>query len=420
MSSIYNFTAKISVKVKNLIEGTFIFILFQRLFLYVENLWLNSFFIQKYPEKFLNFLDNSIILKNHIFSPLIIVVAFAFFMILASIPLSLSLQLNILIGFMAFFIFSTIFPRLMLNDNNFIIFDSEKIYSLGFLLFIISFIFFFINIVTSGSLPLLNSSLRYFLDPKLTLPIFLSIPAVALMGSYILNEMQNGKISKSSAKFRIIFLSAISLLLLLSFGYRTPLVALLLIVIIMGYYTKLFQVWEIILGLIMILSVVMILGYFRSVEEYALGYLSALDFLRSRAAFTLKVLDLLNNISGNFGFMHGNLSLSILPGSGEGPRALIGKLIVWRSGVTITPTLIGPMLLEFGTVGVALGMGLLGLITGLGYKILEKTKNPFYIALYAINISYIIIGIETGILDQIVILYLFLSTIIYFANILKK
>jgi len=420
MSSIYNFTTKISLRVKNLIESTLIYTLLQRLFLYVENIWLNSFFMQKYPEKFLNFLDNSFILKNHIFSPLIIIVAFAFFMILASTPLSPSLQLNILIGFMSFFIFSTLVPRLLLNENQFIIFDSEKIYSLGFLLLIISFIFFYMNIVTLGSLPILNPSLRYVLDPKLTLPIFLSIPAVTLMGSHILNEMQIGKISKSSAKFRILFLSAISLFLLLSLGYRTPLVALLLILVIMGYYNKLFQVWEIILGFIMILSVVMILGYFRSVEEYALGYLSALDFLRSRAAFTLNVLDLLNNISGTFGFMHGNLSLSILPGPGEGPRAIIGKLIVWRSGVTITPTLIGPMLLEFGTLGVALGMGFLGLITGMGYKVLQKTKNPFYIGLYAIIISYIIIGVETGILDQLVILYLILATIIYIANIIRK
>ncbi|GAB4305962.1 MAG: oligosaccharide repeat unit polymerase family protein [Methanobacteriaceae archaeon] len=420
MSSIYNFTTKISLRVKNLIESTLIYTLLQRLFLYVENIWLNSFFIRKYPEKFLNFLENSFILKNHIFSPLIIIVAFAFFMILANTPISLSLQLNILIGFMSFFIFSTLVPRLLLNENQFIIFDSEKIYSLGFLLLIISLIFFYMNIVTLGSLPILNSSLRYVLDPKLTLPIFLSIPAVTLMGSHILNEMQIGKISKSSAKFRILFLSAISLFLLLSLGYRTPLVALLLIVVIMGYYNKLFQVWEIILGFIMILFVVMILGYFRSVEEYALGYLSALDFLRSRAAFTLNVLDLLNNISGNFGFMHGNLSLSILPGPGEGPRAIIGKLIVWRSGVTITPTLIGPMLLEFGTLGVALGMGFLGLITGLGYKVLQKTENPFYIGLYAIIISYIIIGVETGILDQLVIIYLILATIIYIANIIRK
>ncbi|AXV38020.1 MAG: oligosaccharide repeat unit polymerase family protein [Methanobacteriaceae archaeon] len=420
MSSIYNLSTKLSLKIKNLIENTFIFLILQKLFLYIEDLWLNSFFRQLYPDKFLNFLNDSYILKNHIFSPLIIIVAFAFFMILASIPISPSLQFNILIGFISFFIFSTIIPKAVLNDKKFIIFDSKKIYSLGLLLLIISFIFFYLNIITLGSLPLLDPSLRYVLDPKLTLPTFLSIPAVALMGSHILKEMQNDQLSKSSAKFRLISLSAISILLLFCLGYRTPLVALILIVVIMGYYTKLFQVWEIILGFLIILSVVMVLGYFRSVEEYALGYLSALDFLRSRAAFTLGVLDLLNHISGFFGFMHGNLALSILPGPGDGPRVIIGKLIAWRSSVTITPTLFGPMLVDFGTVGITVGMGFLGLITGAGYKILQKTKDSFYVALYAIILSYIIIGVETGILDQLVILYILVAAIIYFANILKK
>ncbi|MGC9517523.1 MAG: oligosaccharide repeat unit polymerase family protein [Methanomicrobiales archaeon] len=385
-------------------------------------MWLNSFLRKIYPrDNFLSFLNHSYILKNHIFSPLIIVVAFALLMILASIPLSQNLQLNILIGFIAFFIFSMIVPKYLINNKrDYFIFDSRKIYSLGILLFLISFIFFYLNIITLGGLPILEPKLRYVLDPKLTLPIFLSIPAVAFMGSHILKEMQKGLISKSSAKFRFIFLSAISLLLLLSLGYRTPLVALILIVVIMGYYTRLFQVWEIILGFLLALSVVLVLGYFRSVEEYALAYLSPFDFLRNRAAFTLNVLNLLNNISGFSGFMHGNLSLSILPGPGEGPRTIVGRLIAWRSGVTITPTLIGPMLIDFGTIGVTIGMGFLGLIIGLGYKILQKTKDSFYVALYAIILSYSIIGVETGILDLLVIFYIIFSAVIYFTIIIKK
>lgn len=145
----------------------------------------------------------------------------------------------------------------------------------------------------------------------------------------------------------------------------------------MGYYTELFEVWEVLGFLMVTLLVIMGIGYFRSVEEYSLSNLSALTFLQMRAAFTMGVLDRLSTLSGMTGVMHGKLTLSMVPGLGSGPRTLIGKLICWRTGVTITPTIFGQMIVEFGTAGVAAGMSLLGLILGLGYRIMQKQGIPF-------------------------------------------
>ena len=80
--------------------------------------------------------------------------------------------------------------------------------------------------------------------------------------------------------------------------------------------------------------------------------------------------------------MHGGFILKSLPGSDYGPRMMVGQLLNWRSGVTITPTIIGPMLIDFGRIGVAIGMFFIGLILGIGYKLLKISKNYFYIGLY--------------------------------------
>ncbi|MBM4240600.1 MAG: oligosaccharide repeat unit polymerase [Euryarchaeota archaeon] len=422
MSEIYNLVRKTCIKIESSIVSTFVFSSIINVFLFLENLWLDSFFKKMYPgSDFISFLKKSYILKNHIFSPLIVIIAFSIFMILASIPISPILQINIIIGFVFFFIFTVIVPKFILKGRiNYIKFDSKEINVIGFVLFLIGFIFFLWTVIDIGGVPLLKPSLRYLLNPKITMPVFLIIPGIALISSHILDRMQKGFLSKASAKFRIISLSVICIFLLLILGYRTPIVAIVLIVVIMGYYTKLLEIWEILGGFFLTVLIIVGIGYFRSVEEYALGGLSALDFLNIRASFTMHVLDLLSNISGYTGFMHGKLSLSILPGPEIGPRRIIGKLIVWNSEINITPTLIGPMLVEFGSLGVAIGMSILGFILGVGYKILQKTKDSFYIMLYAIILGYTLISVETGLLDVNVVGYLIIAAIIYIYIIFKN
>ena len=66
--------------------------------------------------------------------------------------------------------------------------------------------------------------------------------------------------------------------------------------------------------------------------------------LQSIADFTLHVLNLLNYISGDFRLKHGVLTHSSIPGSELGPKMTIGKLIAGKTELTVTPTLISPML----------------------------------------------------------------------------
>ena len=467
MSNFYTIATHLSNFFTKALKKSFLFTIIFGVCKFFETQWVNSYFKQLYPsENFLSILKRNKIIANHVFGPTIVILLFAIFLILSLNPVSLDLQINIAIAFISFFIGSMILPYYFfnnkkfnkknlennkneeyqknhpkdlennkneeyqknknhLNKNNkdkqfsFIKFKDKDIYSIGFCLVLIGVIFFFLSVSSVGGIPLLKPSLRYSLKPFLTMPVFLMIPGIGLIAASYLNKFKKQLMSRSQARFRFVLLLAISSFFLFALGYRTPLIAVLIMMIIIGYYGKILALWEVVIGALIGLGTVIGLGYFRSLGELMITTnTSPLYSLQSRADFTLNVLNLLNHISGDFGLKHGALTLSSIPGSELGPRMTIGKLIAWRTEVTVTPTLIGPMIVDFGRFGVAIGMGLLGFILGTGYKILQKTKDSFYIALYAVLLSYTILGIETGILDIQVIVYFILGSLLYLANIL--
>lgn len=208
--------------------------------------------------------------------------------------------------------------------------------------------------------------------------------------------------------------------LLLILGYRTPLLAAFLTLIIIGYYGNIVSLWEVVVGALIGIGAIIGIGYFRSIGEFAItSATSPLYTLQSRADFTLHVLNLLDFIGGNFGSTHGQILAGSIPGSELGPRMLVGKLIAWRTEVTVTPTLIGQMVADFGKIGVALEMFILGFILGIGFKIMKKTNNFFYIGIYSLILTYSILGIETGILDIQVLGYFTIALFIYIAYMFK-
>ena len=431
MSLIYSITSKITRNIEDILRKSLLFTIIFNILEFIEKEWTNSYFKGLYPsENFLSIGNKSRILESEIFSPLIVLVTFTLFLLLATDPVSRDLQIVIIIAFLSFFIGSMILPRLVLNnqdnenkeheDNKIPLFNSKDVYSIGFCLTLIGIVFLFISIASVGGLPILKSSLRYSLKPIFTMPVFLVIPGIGLIASHYLNQYQNNEISRSQARFRFLLLTAIGIITVLTLEYRTPIIAILLMMIIIGYYGKILSVWEVILGALIGVCAIIGIGYIRSLNELAISSnTNPFSTLESRANFTMHVLNLLNQISGNFGLLHGKMLASSMPGSELGPRMLVGKLIAWRTEVTVTPTLLGQMLVDFGKVGVAVEMGLLGFILGTGYKIIKITQNSFYMAIYSIILTYSIVGVETGILDIQVLFYFFIISFIYLAAILK-
>lgn len=423
MSVIYSTLASLANRISDEFHNSFLFTTIFSILGFVENQWVNSYFKRFYPsENFLSFLNNNIILKKHIFNPLIVLFVFALFLLLSINPPSTSLVITLIIAFVGFFIGSAVISRIFLNKpfDKIVKFDRRDIYSIGFILFVISVVFFFVSIASVGGIPLLKPSIRYLLKPAFTMPVFLIIPATCLICSAYLNDFQMEKITRSQVRFRFLLLLIINCAILLLLGYRTPLLASFLIIIIMGFYGNIVSLWEVVISAVIGIGAIIGIGYFRSLGEMTItSSTNPFHTLQSRADFTLHVLNLLDFIGGTFGQTHGHLLISSIPGSDLGPRMMVGKLIAWRTEVTVTPTLIGQMVVDFGKVGVFVEMCLLGFILGIGFKIMQKTKNYFYIGLYSLILTYTILGVETGILDIQVLLYFAIAIFIYLTNIVK-
>ena len=424
MSLIYSTLTSIINRISDEFHKSFLFTTIFSILEFVEDQWVNSFFKGLYPgENFLSFLNKNQILKNYIFHPLIVLFLFAMFLLLSMNRPSNSLVITLLIGFAAFFIGSTMLPKYFFNNStqNILLFEKRDIYSIGFCLTLVSIVFFFISIASVGGIPLLKPSIRYLLKPIFTMPVFLIIPGTCLIASSYLKDYQDGKITRSQARFRFLFLLAIDCAFLLLLGYRTPLLAAFLIIIIIGFYGNIVSLWEVVIGAVIGVGAIVGIGYFRSLGEMTITTsTSPIYSLQSRADFTLHVLNLLDFIGGNFGITHGQLLASSIPGSDLGPRMMVGKLIAWRSEVTITPTLIGQMVIDFGKFGVAIEMLILGFVLGIGFKLMQITKNYFYIGIYSLILTYSILGIETGILDIQVLLYFAIAIFIYLIDLIKS
>jgi oligosaccharide repeat unit polymerase len=426
MSLIYSITSTITRDIEDILRKSLLFTLIFNFLEFIEKEWINSYFKGLYPdEKFLSFFNKSRILNGEIFSPIIVLVTLTLFLLLATDPVSIDLQIVFIIAYISFLIGSLIFPRFVLNNQDnenrqIPLFNTKDVYSIGFCLTLVGILFLFISIASVGGLPILKSSLRYSLKPIFTMPVFLVIPGIGLIASHYLNQYNNNEINRSQARFRFLVLTAIGIITVLTLQYRTPIIAILLMMIIIGYYGRILSVWEVIVGALIGVCEIIGIGYLRSLNELAISSnTNIFSTLESRANFTMHVLNLLNQISGNFGILHGKMLASSMPGSDLGPRMLVGKLIAWRTEVTVTPTLLGQMLVDFGKVGVAVEMCLLGFLLATGYKIIRITQDAFYISIYSLVLTYSIVGVETGILDIQVLFYFFIISFIYLAVILK-
>ena len=240
-----------SIVLRSIVEQAKVFGYFSILN-YFENAWVNSYLKGLYPgENFLGFIKKNKILNSEAFNPLIVLVVFGAFLILSINAVSASLAITLAIAFIAFFIGSAILPRYFLNKEfkkPAIEFKSKDFYSIGFCLVLISILFFFVSVASVGGIPILKTSLRYQLKPLFTMPVFLIIPGVCILASAYLKKFQENKITRSQARFRFLILIGISCVFLLALGYRTPLLAVLLIMIIIGYYGNILAVWAVVVG----------------------------------------------------------------------------------------------------------------------------------------------------------------------------
>ena len=351
-----------------------------------------------------------------LFHPLILVVMVILFLIIAmpmwyfyrELP-SPNLDLYLYIGLgLLFFIFGIYLSNYILKKNFKIdtdlslkeILSTEKLslsdsYSKNELILVglVSFgiLLQIINIALLGGIPLFSATLKAKAATKIWLISYIIfLPSINVL------------LAKYNRKSHYLLL-VIGLVLFALTGYRTTPIAIMLSALITLYYTRDFDVKYIILAILAIAVVLLAVGFI-AVQAITWQHwsLNPIELVSYRAAFTLNILS--KAIENQFATM-GNLFYTTLTGffTHSDARVLVGQATLGQVH-SITSTIFGPALLDFGIVGMLIQMFLLGFILKTLHSI-QNYKKEIFTAFYGILLAQTIIWIETGPTDVVVWLF---------------
>ena len=351
-----------------------------------------------------------------LFNPLIIVVMTILFLIIAmpmwyfyqELP-SPNLDLYLYIGLgLLFFIFGVFISNYIINNKYKIdanstlkkVLNPEKLsfsdsYSRNELILVglvlLGILLQVINIALLGGIPLFSATLKAKAATKIWLISYIIfLPSINLL------------LARYNRKSHYLLL-LIGLVLFALTGYRTTPIAIMLSALITLYYTRDVDLKYIILAILAIAVVLLAVGFI-AVQAISWQHwsLNPVELVSYRAAFTLNILS--KAIENQFATM-GNLFYATLTGffTHSDARVLVGQATLGQVH-SITSTIFGPALLDFGILGMILQMFLLGLILKTLHSI-QNYKKEIFSAFYGILLAQTIIWIETGPTDVVVWLF---------------
>ena len=248
-----------------------------------------------------------------------------------------------------------------------------------------------INIALLGGIPLFSATLKAKAATKIWLISYIIfLPSINLL------------LARYNRKSHYLLL-LIGLVLFALTGYRTTPIAIMLSALITLYYTRDVDLKYIILAILAIAVVLLAVGFI-AVQAISWQHwsLNPVELVSYRAAFTLNILS--KAIENQFATM-GNLFYATLTGffTHSDARVLVGQATLGQVH-SITSTIFGPALLDFGILGMILQMFLLGLILKTLHSI-QNYKKEIFSAFYGILLAQTIIWIETGPTDVVVWLF---------------
>ena len=351
-----------------------------------------------------------------LFNPLIVVVMTILFLIIAmpmwyfyqELP-SPNIDLYLYIGLgLLFFVFGVFLsnyiigkkfkidvgsaPKKILNPKKLSLSDSyskKEMILVGLVL--LGILLQIINIALLGGIPLFSATLKAKAATKIWLISYIIfLPSI--------NVLLAGYNRKSHY-----LLLLIGLVLFALTGYRTTPIAIMLSALITLYYTRDVDMKYIILAILAIAVVLLAVGFI-AVQAISWQHwsLNPIELVSYRAAFTLNILS--KAIENQFATM-GNLFYATLTGffTHSDARVLVGQATLGQVH-SITSTIFGPALLDFGIVGMLIQMLLLGFILKTLHSI-QNYKKEIFTAFYGILLAQTIIWIETGPTDVVVWLF---------------
>lgn len=275
--------------------------------------------------------------------------------------------------------------------------------SLGVAMFLIGYASFLLQLVNTGGIPLLDEQVRRRLSASLNYLSWTTVPGTAFI-------LASSNLRRCDA----IALSLLGFIPSLFLAFRTEMIAYLLAVTLVLYKRRVVDLEFMIPALLLAFISFFGIGAFRSVATGLVQ--NPLLSVLYRPTITVAALDTMVRIYGmrpvTNGYIHlaAISSLGLISGPRYGPRNLIGRYTMGRTDVSTTATLVGGPLLDWGLIG-ALGISLAcSYMLALSQRFSEKSEA--LLGPYAVMYSYIIVGIETGILDLNVYIYLILSALI--------
>ena len=335
--------------------------------------------------------------KIDVFQPLIVVVAILTFLLMGYIgsfnyrfknPLDLEVISTIIFACIVFAA-GVLIVKLKIDVENTKEFDflSEK---LLIILILIALALQTLNLVLIGGIPLFNSALKANATTniwRIAYPLFLI--------------MINLLLAKHYDRKYLVFVLIGALVFGLN-GYRTSVLGILGSSFITLYYLdKISRKMGIMFIAIIVLGV-MAIGYIASKSIATQNWtLNPLELIFYRAAFTLELFEKIIPLGGT---THGHILTMIF--SSESPRTFVGEYVMGYS-FCATSTLFGPVMLDFGLVGLTVQMLVMGLFLG----IMDKLKKGIGVGIYSMILTHTIIWIETGPTD-IMIWFLYLIGLI--------
>jgi len=196
-------------------------------------------------------------------------------------------------------------------------------------------------------------------------------------------------------------------------GYRALMVGIILTILITVYYTQNRKREYFLILVPAIIFIGLIMGYVAAISiEWQHWQENPLSLIFIRAGYTLHILDLIVNLPHH---TSGLLSYTVLTGffNSLDPRLLLGQQVL-HTNSSITSTIFGPAILEFGYIGLGIQMLFFGIMLELTHY-LQKIKKGLYTVLYGLGLSYIIIWVETSPMDLMVWIY-FLAALVVVVN----
>ena len=277
------------------------------------------------------------------------------------------------------------------------------------------------DVMQTGGIPLLDPATRRQLSVPFTMLASLTVPGGILLISLIGRKHQRGELSIEEARVYALITMLLITALMSLIGYRTQIIVSLLGSAIAMYYTRLIGKAEILLSFFLGFIAISTFGYYRALAQGS--SIAFFDVIGKRVGLTLSIYDSLVERFWVFGANKGSVFLagfssflSFVPGPRLGPRTIVAQIYGVRD-VSITSTLYGTAILDFGIPGIMVFSLVMGFILGLAYRAVKQTKAAVSVGIFSLLLAYTLVGIETGLVDFNVLMFFLFGFLILLRSI---